>query len=68
MWTDTVGSERESHHCGSFSHLRGISSGFPLVSHIALPGSESVVGISRVLPCVYGHLLAKVDFSEEAYG
>ena len=35
------------------SLLWGISSGFPLTSHLALPGSESVFGVSQGPPlCV----------------
>ena len=32
------------------SLLRGIFSGFPLASHLALPGSESIFGISQGPP------------------
>ena len=41
---------------------------FPLASHLAWPGSESVSVHLRVLPWVRGHLLAKMGSSEEAYG
>ena len=44
--------------------LLGISSGFPSDSHLALPGSESVFGISQGPPMsVHVHLLAKIDSS-----
>ena len=40
---------------------------FPLASHLAWPGSESVSVHLRVLPWVRGHLLAKMGSSEEAF-
>ena len=44
--------------------LLGISCGFPSDCHLALPGSESVFGISQGPPmCVCVHLLAKMDSS-----
>ena len=33
--------------------LWGISSGFPLISHLNLPGSESIFGVSQILSCVH---------------
>ena len=52
------------------SLLWDISSRFPLTSHLALPGSESVFSIylRRILLCVPAHLLGKMDSTEEAYG
>ena len=49
------------------SLIWGISSGFPLVSHLALPGSESVFGLSQAPP-LCAHLSAKMDSSAEACG
>ena len=34
----------------SESHLSGMSSGFPLANHLALPGSKSVIGVSQGPP------------------
>ena len=47
-WIDTrAGSERQSGPDESLSHFYGgISPGFPLVNHLALPGSESILGLS----------------------
>ena len=45
----------------------GLSSGFPLANHLALPESESVFGSLRVRPFVHMHLVAKLDPSEVAY-
>ena len=40
-----------------------------MANHLALPGPESVVGISQEPPmCVLSHLLAKLDSSQETYG
>ena len=51
------------------SRLWGISSGFPLASHLALPGSESVFGLILGSPRhVCGHLSTKMDSGDEAYG
>ena len=47
------------------SLIWGISSRFPLASHLAL--SPYLVYL-RVLPCVREHLLAKMDSSERPYG
>ena len=52
----------------SSSLIWGISSEFPLVSHIALPGSESVFCLSQGSPMsTHVHLLAKMDSNKEAY-
>ena len=65
MW---VGSDRESCLCGSFNHSYEAFLLFPLASHRALPGSESVSGIFlSVLAYVYKSLLAKMDSSTEVY-
>ena len=49
--------------------FKGHFSGFPLASHLELPGSQSIFGVSQDLPlCVCTHLLAKMDSTEEAYG
>ena len=40
----------------------GISSGFPLANYLALPGSESVTGLSQGPPMCALHLLAKMEF------
>ena len=45
-----------------------ISHGFPVASHLALSGSEPVLGDLSVLSCVRAPLLAKMDSSKEAYG
>ena len=53
MWIDTrAGSEKQSHPRGSLNHYLygGISSGFPLANHLALPGSESIFGLSQGPP------------------
>ena len=42
-----AGSERESR---APMVVWGISSGFPLVNHLALPGSESIFGLSQDPP------------------
>ena len=47
------------------SLIRGISSRFPLASHLAL--SPYLVYL-RILPCVREHLLAKIESSERPYG
>ena len=44
----------------------GITSGFPLANHFDLPGPYLVH--LRILLCVHTHLLAKMDFTEKAYG
>ena len=63
MRIDTwAGSEGESCSCGNLNHIQGIYSGFPLASHLALPGSESIFGLSPDPPvCVCVHLLAKMN-------
>ena len=59
---------RELYLSGSSkSPLWGISSEFPLVSHLALPGPECIRYL-RMLPCVHVYLLAKMDSSKEACG
>ena len=66
MLIDTrVGVERVAPSWLSASLLRGMSSGFPLASHLAFPGSEPVLGDLRVLLCACAS--AKVDSSKEAY-
>lgn len=48
MWIDTqMCSERELSSHGCLNLLWGFSSKFPLTNHLALSGSESVVGISQ---------------------
>ena len=55
MWIDTQANSEEE----SLSHAllavyiiyMGISSGFPLGGHFALPYSQSIFGILRILPC-----------------
>ena len=39
-------SERELYHHGMKSLYGAISSGFPLANHLALPDSESMLGLS----------------------
>ena len=58
MWIDTqAGSEKESCPRGSLNHIWGISSRFPLASHLALPGSESELGLSQGPPmCAHASL------------
>ena len=65
--TRHIGGLRESELSQQIqSLLRGISSKFPLADHLALPGSESVFGLSQG-PLTYAHLLGKMDSREEAY-
>ena len=49
MWIDTQeGSEKELHLCGILNHLHGtFIFGSPLASYLALPGSESVFGLTK---------------------
>ena len=58
MWMDTwADSERAMPSWQSESLLWGISSGFPLTNHLALPGSESVFGTSQGPPmCAHASL------------
>ena len=48
MWIDSHGQfrERELYPHGMKCLHGAISSGFPLASHLALPGSESTLGLS----------------------
>ena len=53
-WIDVwLGSERATLLWSFESLLWRISSGFPLASHLALPGSEAILGISRGPSNVY---------------
>ena len=53
---------------GDESLTCGISSGCPLVNHLALLGSESIFGISQGPPMCAHALLAKMIPSEQSYG
>ena len=47
----------------SFNHVYGgISSGFPLASHLALPDSESIFGLSQSPP-----ICAHVSLSQNGF-
>jgi len=46
----------------------GHSSVFSLTDHLNLPGSESVFGNPQGPPHGYAHLLAKMEYSNEACG
>ena len=51
------GRERAMSFWGGLNHLYGgSSSGFPLANHLALLGSESVFGLTRVLLCAWASI------------
>ena len=61
MWIDTLtGSERVMPFWQFESLIWGISSGFPLASHLALLGSESVFGLLQGPP-LYAHASLSQD-------
>ena len=60
--------QRESCSCGNLNHTWGIYSGFPLASHLALPGSEFIFGFSPDPPVCVCASLSQDEPSEEACG
>ena len=64
VWIHTqAGSETELRPHGSLNLLIwGIASGFPLANHLALPGSESVFGLSQGPP-----MCAWASFSQDGF-
>ena len=69
MWIDTqAGSERLVPSWQFESLLWGISSGFPLASHLICLVQSPYLVYLRIFPCVCAHLTAKMDSTEEAHG
>ena len=67
MWIDIQVAQRVVQSWYFKSLIWGISSRFPLANHLALPGSGSVLVYLRVLSCVHGLFLTKMDSSKQTY-
>ena len=63
-----VGSEKELNLWGSLNHLYGdSSSGFPLANHLALPGSESIFGLTQGPPLCACAFLSQDGFQRKGF-